>query len=113
MQILLLHDHPNDSKQSGSHPSITLKLPSSQVSFPAKMPSPHKVLQVDETEMFPPLQYHPLTSAVQFELHLDESERSPSSQYSDSITNPSPHFGMHFEAVVEFPVVQTYKGFTP
>ena len=52
--------------QLASHPSFSLKLPSSHFSSVVVMPSPHLEIQVEAYEGDPFEQYQPETSAVQF-----------------------------------------------
>jgi hypothetical protein len=42
---LLEHPHPDSTRQFALHPSLLLVLPSSHASMPARMESPHVVLQ--------------------------------------------------------------------
>ena len=49
-------------------------------------------MQIEGDDESPPVQYHPVTSAEQAELHLEVPSVSPSSQFSSGKTTlESPH----------------------
>jgi hypothetical protein len=56
---LLVHTHPDSTRQLALHPSLLLVLPSSHVSLPARLESPHVVLQTCLEVAVPPEQVYP------------------------------------------------------
>jgi hypothetical protein len=56
---LLVHTHPDSTRQYALHPSVLLVLPSSHVSLPARLESPQVVLQTCLEVAVPPEQVYP------------------------------------------------------
>jgi len=100
-------EYPGEIVQSCSHPSSSLKFPSSQISNSLMTtPSPQEVEQSEDVVSDPLKQYHPLTFPVQLALHFDVPSTSPSSQYSFLTLKPSPQISLQIEGRVAFPPVQ-------
>ena len=82
LEISILHEL--------SHPSPSIRLPSSHCSVPLTKPSPQSGVQTLGVELEPAEQVKPVSNAVQDEFHPSSSDVLPSSQVSPASTLESP-----------------------
>jgi len=94
-------------EQSGLHPLLSSKFPSSQISPGFIIPSPQIGVHVVLSGLYVFTHVHP-ASMVQLEEHPSTLNTFPSSHYSAERINPSPHYPAQVIAVVGVPPPHMY-----